>query len=143
MSCIDDLYWNLFFKDTTLIPPPHIYFPSFSSASKELNSNVFEIYTTSRQHEASLILPKSSKVCYKIEGATPGPYEGTMRGSDPCLPKDSISRYVDSVRDNAARYYAFAVPNQAAADCIRKVPQFEGDTILEVGCGNGYWANFL
>jgi hypothetical protein len=145
LTCLDNLYWILFFKDTTLVPPPHVYFPSFSSANKDHNSNEFEIYLSSRNHEASLILPKSSLVCFKIEGATPGPYEGTMRGSDPCLPQESLSRYVDSVRDNAARYYAFAVPNQAAADAIRATNRsdYEGDSILEVGCGNGYWANFL
>jgi hypothetical protein len=118
LTCLDNLYWTLFFKDTTLVPPPHVYFTSFSSANKDSNSNEFEIYLSSRMHEASLILPKSSLVCFKIEGATPGPYEGTMRGSDPCLPRDSLARYVDSVRDNAARYYAFAVPNQAAVNAI-------------------------
>ena len=50
-------------------------------------------------------------------------------------------KYLDSMRDSAAWYYSFAVPNKTAAraisDFVRK------DTLLEVGCGNGYWANFL
>ena len=66
-------------------------------------------------NEAKKLLLDCSEECFKIEGLTPGRYEGTMRGTDPCLPKESIAMYLDSMRDSSAWYYSFAVPNKAAA----------------------------
>ena len=45
------------------------------------------------------------------------------------------------MRDSAAWYYSFAVPTKTAAMAIQDFVR--NDTLLEVGCGNGYWANFL
>ena len=64
-----------------------------------------------------------------------------MRGNDPCLPRESVVKFVDSMRDSAAWYYAFAVPNKEAAAAIAEA--VGEDALLEIGCGNGYWANFL
>ena len=86
-------------------------------------------------------MPAFSEECFKIEGLTHGPYEGTMRGNDPCLPRDSVVKYVDSIRDSAAWYYSFAVPNKEAAAAIAEA--VGTDALLEVGSGNGYWASFL
>lgn len=85
------------------------------------------------------MLKRCSEACFNLEGANPGPYEGTMRGSDPCLPPQ-IRAYMDGVRDDAARYYAFAVPTKDAAKTLKDHGIHD---ILEVGSGNGFWAYVL
>ena len=138
LSLLDQKYFNMLYAPSITVEPPHEYFANFVKPEREC-SNHYELYHYIRNKEASLFLRERAKKCFETEGSPPGQYEGTMRGSDPCLPA-SIKKYMDSVRDDAARYYAFAVPTQAAADLIKK--HAEGQ-ILEVGAGNGYWANFL
>jgi hypothetical protein len=112
LTIVDSLYWKLFYDHPSEIPPPHVYFCNFFGSNDATNE--YEAYWESRNKEASLILPLVSDLCFSTEGTPSGQYEGTMRGSDPCLPKN-IVRYMDSVRDDAARYYAFAVPTKKAA----------------------------
>ena len=118
LSILDEMYWSLFYEYPNDVPPPHVYFPMFVQPHSQV-TNYYEKYLSSRNEEAKRILPKSSELCFALEGTPAGTYEGTMRGSDPCLPKQSIVKYIDSVRDNAARYYAFAVPTLQAAEAIK------------------------
>lgn len=97
LSYIDNEYFKIFFANPTTVQPPHEWFSNFIKDLKPC-SNVYEKYRHIKDIEASLILPKSSQTAFKVEGNPPGVYEGTMRGSDPCLPK-SVMRYLDSVRD--------------------------------------------
>lgn len=74
------------------------------------------------------------------EGLTPGKYEGTMRGSDPTI-SESLRVFWDSQRDRAAQIYAFAVPNHAVIDALKKWTSSRA--IIEVGAGTGYWARYI
>ena len=74
------------------------------------------------------------------EGLTPGTYEGTMRGSDPTI-SESLRLFWDSQRDRAAQIYAFAVPNHAVIDALKKWTSSRG--VVEVGAGTGYWARYI
>lgn len=128
------------------IPEPYEYFSSFVSSrtcsgSEARNSteNVYEMYYKSRMLEwdvisnskrSSVVVGNSSlrnqydgnlvKLLFALEGKSEGKDEGTMRGKDPCLAA-SLLLYVDSVRDWACRYYAFAVPTHNVIDSITKV----------------------
>eukprot|EP01135_Chromosphaera_perkinsii_P007279 Nk52_evm87s745 gene=Nk52_evmTU87s745 len=155
---IDCLYWKSLFKalerkSGVEIPPPHIYFPSFTiMKSHELafGANPYLTYFTAIKNELSQIPLHSFYHPQKGEKCE-GLYENTMRGADPMLPP-TVRSYLDCVRDDAARYYSFAVPEEASVrdgfekhllGSVTPVGSQRRTKILEIACGTGYWAKFI
>eukprot|EP00798_Chlamydomonas_sp_ICE-L_P023336 gene23336-30585_t len=65
------------------------------------------------------------------------PSEMTLKKADP-LCFELLRKWRDNCRDFAARFYAFAVPNEEALDCM-----MQHTPIVELGAGTGYWASLL
>jgi hypothetical protein len=116
-----------------------------------------------RDAEASgpLQLRRLASCALAHEGATAGPYEGTLRGTDP-LACDTLRVFWDASRDRVAAWAAFACPDAdslyalrdfavhamgggagAAAAAAAASPATPEGRIVEVGAGTGYWVALL
>lgn len=91
--------------------------------------------------EGPLELKRLCTAALAVEGATPGKYEGTMRGADP-IACDTIRLFWDACRDRVAAWSAFACPDAGAIAAIRGFAA-GSDGVVEVGAGTGYWAALL
>ena len=140
MAFLDQLYFDLYIKiENGLIPTPDEYFGHLLKkcySQSDEDDNPLLSYLESRIEECrdlnlSQLIP--------LGHLTPGKYEGTMRGNDP-LVTDILRTFWDSMRDRVAQIWAFAVPNQEAAEVIEK---YQGQGVIEIGAGTGYWAKYL
>lgn len=169
------------------IPPPHLHLQTLvnkftdiivNDANKEwlntgdktdnitnivYNKNMLLQYLQLRETEAQshLQISRLFNAALLVEGAVPGPYESTLRGTDP-LTAPSIREWWNVCRDRVAAWTAFACPT---IETLREIYNFASasspsgttvsmnnasdtahprhPTIIEIGAGTGYWAALL
>ena len=104
-------------------------------------SNPLLRYLELRSIEAeALNIQQLSKSALELEGLSPGPNEGTMRGSDP-LSCSTVRAWWHAVRFRVAAWSAFACPSDAAVNALKVFSH--GCGLMEMGAGVGYWAMVL
>lgn len=166
LSTLDSLYMELFTRGLhgegggAGLPCPTTYLQALLALGVDsegdtppalpavVKSNPLQAYLQLRAQEGvRLCLP--SLYCRTMgegEGPTPGPHEGTMRGTDPCASQGQ-REWWDAGRDRVAAWASFACPSDEALHAILAFAAAEGSgtgagrgRIVEVGAGTGYWA---